>query len=298
MESAADVVAHAAERHRAQRHEHHVARLARRRSARARAAGTAARSGAETSARRRTRRGDGRRRRRTPRPRDRARRRAGSGSRPPCDRSPRSRSTMVAADCSTLSRSSRQTRAISSRTSTKPGLPHLRRRREVGAAVERLQRRRQPHAHRPAAGPGRHLDEGHVDAIDVRPLFAIDLDRHEVPVEHVGDLAALEALVLHHVAPVARRVADRQEDRLVLAARLLEGLVAPRVPVNGIVFVLEEVRTLFGGETVWHSSDYDRSLPAREAARHLAAACALIDLELAAVAAPAAMRGHLGPEAP
>ena len=59
-----------------------------------------------------------------------------------------------------------------------------RRRRKVGAAVERLQLRRQPDAHRPAARSGRRLHERHVDAIDVGPLLAIDLDRHEVLVQH------------------------------------------------------------------------------------------------------------------
>ena len=103
-----------------------------------------------------------------------------------------------------------------------------RRRREVGAAVERLQRRREPHAHRPPAGSGRRLHERHVDAIDVRPLFAIDLDRDEVAIEHVGHLRVLEALVLHHVAPVAGRIADRQEDRLVLAACFVERRRPPR----------------------------------------------------------------------
>ena len=37
----------------------------------------------------------------------------------------------------------------------------------------------------------------------------------------------LEGLVRHDVAPVARRVADRQQDRLALRARALERLRAP-----------------------------------------------------------------------
>ena len=115
---------------------------------------------------------------------------------------------------------------------TRPAPP--RRRREIRAAVERLQLGREPHAHRPTAGAGGRLHEGHVDAIDVRPLFAIDLDRHEVFVEHGRQLAALERLVLHHVTPVARRVADREKDRLLLCPRLRERLVAPRKPVHGL----------------------------------------------------------------
>src|SRR5262249_38583112 len=57
-----------------------------------------------------------------------------------------------------------------------PGAAPARGRRKVGAAVERLQVRRQPDAHRPSAAAGRRLHEGHVDAIDVGTLFTIDLD--------------------------------------------------------------------------------------------------------------------------
>ena len=84
----------------------------------------------------------------------------------------------------------------------------LRRRRVIGAAVERLERRREPHAHRPPALPCRHLHECHVDAVDVRPLFAIHLDRHEVLVEQRGHAGVLEAFVFHDVAPVAGGIAD------------------------------------------------------------------------------------------
>src|SRR5215212_1438324 len=55
----------------------------------------------------------------------------------------------------------------------------LRRRWKVGAAVKRLQRRREPDAHGPAAGTGRRLYEGHIDAVHIGPLLAIDLDRDE-----------------------------------------------------------------------------------------------------------------------
>ncbi len=126
-------------------------------------------------------------------------------------------------------------------------------RREVGASVERLQIWRQPHAHRPAARAGRRLHERHVDAIDVGPLFAIDLDRNEITIQHVGDLLALERFVRHDVTPVARRVADRQKDRAVQFARLVERLLPPRVPVNGVLGVLQEIRAALGSETIRHS---------------------------------------------
>ena len=56
----------------------------------------------------------------------------------------------------------------------------------------------------------------------------------------------------HHVAPVAGRVADRQEDRHVAAPSLGEGLVTPREPVDGVVGVLEQIRRGGVGEPVGH----------------------------------------------
>ncbi len=54
----------------------------------------------------------------------------------------------------------------------------------------------------------------------------------------------------HDVAPVAGGVADGEEDRLVFLARLGERLLAPGIPVDRVVGVLEEVRALLGGEVV------------------------------------------------
>ena len=124
-------------------------------------------------------------------------------------------------------------------------------RRPVGAAIERLQLGREEHAHRPAAAAGEHLHRVHVDLVEVGPLLAIDLDRHEVLVEQRGDRVVLEALVLHHVAPVAGRVADRKKDRLLLAARFFDRLVAPGIPVDRIVLVLEQDRGSFRGRGDW-----------------------------------------------
>ena len=122
--------------------------------------------------------------------------------------------------------------------------------REVGAAEERLQVGREPDGHRPAAAAGGGLDEGHVDAVDVGALFAIDLDGDVVAIEEFGDAVVLERLALHDVAPVARRVADGKEDRLVFGARLFESFGAPGEPVHRIMRVLEKIWTLFPGESV------------------------------------------------
>ena len=102
--------------------------------------------------------------------------------------------------------------------------------RKVGAAEERRAVGREEHGQRPAAGALReHLVRALVDLVEVGPLLAVDLDVDEQAVHHRGDRRVLEALVRHDVAPVARRVADREQDRLVLAARPRR---APRRPTG------------------------------------------------------------------
>ena len=123
---------------------------------------------------------------------------------------------------------------------------------KVRAAEKWLQVGREPHAHRPAARARRRLHERHVDAIDVRPLFPIDLDRHEVAIERARDRRVLERLVLHDVAPVTRRISDRQKNWLVLARRPCERFLGPRKPVDRVVGVLEKVGTALSRKAVGH----------------------------------------------
>ncbi len=122
--------------------------------------------------------------------------------------------------------------------------------RVVGAAVERRTRRCQEHGHRPAAVPRQREHRLHVDRVEVRALLAVDLDRDEEAVHQLRGRRILEALVLHHVAPVAGGVADREQDRPVELAGAGERLLAPRVPVDRVAGVLQEVGARLGGEAV------------------------------------------------
>ena len=121
--------------------------------------------------------------------------------------------------------------------------------REVGAAEERAAVGGQEHRHRPAAA-AECLERGHVDLVDVGPLLAVDLDADELLVQQSGDLGVHEALALHDVAPVARRVADREEDRLVLGLGLGERLGTPGIPVDRVVGVEQQVGARLPGEPV------------------------------------------------
>src|SRR5690606_2386726 len=65
-------------------------------------------------------------------------------------------------------------------------------------------------------------------------------DVDEQLVHERGDVRVLEGLVGHDVAPVPGRVADRQQDRLVLGPGPREGPRPPRVPVDRVVGVAAE----------------------------------------------------------
>ena len=124
--------------------------------------------------------------------------------------------------------------------------------REVRAAEERSALGVEEDRHRPAAAAGHGLHRLHVDRVDVGPLLAVHLHVDEPVVHHRGDGRVLERLVGHHVAPVARRVADREQDRLVLGPGPGERLLAPGVPVDRVVGVLAEVGAGLVGEAVGH----------------------------------------------
>ena len=59
-----------------------------------------------------------------------------------------------------------------------------------------------------------HLLRELVDAVDVRPLLAIHLDVHELLVHELRGGFVFERFVCHDVAPVARGISDREQDRL------------------------------------------------------------------------------------
>ena len=73
-----------------------------------------------------------------------------------------------------------------------------------------------------------HLHGAHVNLIEVWSLFAVDFNVHEVFVHQPGDRLVLKRLMLHHMTPVTRRIADAQQDWFLLAARNFQRFFAPR----------------------------------------------------------------------
>src|SRR5690606_10341136 len=88
-----------------------------------------------------------------------------------------------------------------------------------------------------------------------RALLAVDLDVDEQLVHQRRDLFVFEALMSHHMAPVAGRVADREKDRLVLLARLAQRLFAPGVPIDRVVGMLQQVGARLVRQSVRHGGN-------------------------------------------
>jgi len=122
--------------------------------------------------------------------------------------------------------------------------------RKVGPAVKRFQFRRKKNVERPAALSAHGLDERHINLVHVRALFAVHLDADEVFVQEFRRLFVFKRLALHDVAPMAGRVADAQENGLVLLARFGERRLTPGKPIHGIVRVLEQIRGFLAGQMI------------------------------------------------
>ena len=125
--------------------------------------------------------------------------------------------------------------------------------REIGAGEEGLLLRRHQDRQRPASAAVEGRADRHIHRVHVRPLLPVHLHRHEVPVEDLGHRLILKGLPRHHVAPVAGGIADGEKHRLVLAAGPGKGLLAPRIPVHGIVRVLAEIERWLTLQMIAHS---------------------------------------------
>ena len=122
--------------------------------------------------------------------------------------------------------------------------------REIRAAPERLAVRCQEHGQRPAPLLAQKLQRVLIDGVDIGAFLAVDL-HVDIKLVHLRcDGIFLEAFMRHDVAPVTGRVADREQDGLVLRLRRLDRFGSPAVPVHRIFGMLEEIRTGFFGEAI------------------------------------------------
>ena len=119
--------------------------------------------------------------------------------------------------------------------------------RKICAAPERLAVRGEKHGQWPAALLSGKREGELVDGVEIGAFFAVDLDVDKVLVHLGRDGVVFEAFVRHDMTPVAGGIADREQDRFVLASGLTERGLVPGLPMHGIVLVLGEVEAGFVG---------------------------------------------------
>ena len=107
--------------------------------------------------------------------------------------------------------------------------------RPIGPPEDRFQVGGDEDIQWPAARAGGGLHIIHIYAVDVGPLFTVNLDRNEGVVEDGGNVRVLEGLALHDMAPVAGSIANADEDEPVCFSCKLQGAGPPHLPCDRIV---------------------------------------------------------------
>ena len=122
-------------------------------------------------------------------------------------------------------------------------------RRKVRAGKIGLLVRRQKNRHGPAAVSLIHGDGGlHVDLIEIRAFFTVNLDADVVTIHERGDLVVLKRFPLHDVAPMTGGIPNGQEERLIFFLGQIESFLSPGMPSHRVVGVLQQVGTCLVNE--------------------------------------------------
>ncbi len=118
--------------------------------------------------------------------------------------------------------------------------------RDIGRGIKRLELIREEERGGPATGTAVHqLIDILKMFVNIGPFFSVHFDGDEVVIECFGDSLILERLPLHHMAPVAAAVTDREKDRFILSFCFLECFITPGIPVDRIVGMLLEIGGVF-----------------------------------------------------
>ena len=89
------------------------------------------------------------------------------------------------------------------------------------------------------------LDGGHVYGVYIGSFFTVHLNAYEVLIHKFGDTFVFKRFVFHNVAPVTGGISNTQQDGDITGFGFFKSLFSPGKPINGVVFVLQEIRARF-----------------------------------------------------
>src|SRR4051812_10644645 len=122
--------------------------------------------------------------------------------------------------------------------------------RIISAPVEWLTVRRQEHIQRPATATTDCLYCIHIYMIKIRPFFSVYLYIDEIFVHQGSRFFFFKTFTFHYMAPVAGRITNTHQYRLVLRFCFLQCLLTPGIPIYRVMRMLQQVRTSFINEAI------------------------------------------------
>ena len=120
----------------------------------------------------------------------------------------------------------------------------------VGAPQNQVAFRDQEYTQGPAPATATDLHGSHVDLVQVRAALPIHFDVDKVLIEIGGDAQIFKDLLLHHMTPVATGVTDGEKNQLVFAFGGGQRLLAPRVPVDRVVGMVQQIGRVLQNQSV------------------------------------------------
>src|SRR5580658_8108070 len=123
-------------------------------------------------------------------------------------------------------------------------------RRKIRPTVKRLPVRSKKSRQRPPTLPAYRTDRSLVPAVNVRTLVAVHLHRNKMLIHNGRNFRVIVGLAVHHMAPVAPHRANVEQHGFVRALRRGKRLLAPLMPLNGLVHGGPQVGGRSAGERV------------------------------------------------
>jgi len=102
-------------------------------------------------------------------------------------------------------------------------------------------------------GKPKVMSWGEGAVLKVGAFFTVDLDIDKIPVHDGRSLRVFERFVRHHMTPVTGSIADAQEDGFIFIAGFTQRCLTPRIPVDRVVSVLQQIGGIFVAQVVVHN---------------------------------------------
>ena len=90
----------------------------------------------------------------------------------------------------------------------------------------------------PAAAKIHHSTDTHINIVNVRAFFSVDLNAYKYLIHQSCDLRVLKRLVRHYVTPMTCRITNGKKNRFIFLSGFFKSLRFPGIPIYGVLCML------------------------------------------------------------